>query len=101
MPKQPTNEHLCIFEEYEKIMRHCFFHLDNGKRFRDVVANVLDCNIVEREIKLQLYYYIHYQFNIFEKDMNTQLWGKRVAPLFFYLGGFWGVSGNVMASKLD
>ena len=39
-----------------------------------VVANVLDCNIIESEFKLQLHYYIRFWTNTLGKSMNPQLW---------------------------
>ena len=35
-----------------------------------VVANMLDCDIVVSEFKLQLFYYVHFQTNTLEKGMN-------------------------------
>ena len=36
-----------------------------------VVANVLDCNYVVSEFKLQVHYYVHFQSNILGKGMNS------------------------------
>ena len=33
-------------------------------RYRNVVANVSDCDIVVREFELKPYYYFHFQINI-------------------------------------
>ena len=35
------------------------------------MANVLDCDIVVSEFKLQSYYYFHYLINTLGKGMNT------------------------------
>ena len=35
-----------------------------------VVANVLDCGIIESEFKLQLHCYFYFQTNVFRKGMN-------------------------------
>ncbi len=37
---------------------------------RDVVANLLDCDIVVSEFKLQSCYYIHFRTNTLGKGMN-------------------------------
>ena len=36
---------------------------------RDMVVNMLDCDIVVSKIKLQFHYYIHFQTNIYEKGI--------------------------------
>ncbi len=38
---------------------------------RGVVSNMVDCDIVVSEFKLQLRYYVHFRTNTLEKSMNT------------------------------
>ena len=44
--------------------------LDKGGCPHNVVANMLDCDIVVSEFKLQSCYYIHFQTNTLGKGMN-------------------------------
>ena len=37
----------------------------------DIVANVLHCGIIVSDFILQLFYYVHFQTNTLEKDMNS------------------------------
>ena len=56
-----------------------------------VVADVLDCDLVESEFELQLRYYVHFQTNTIGKDMNplVSLSMALILPLsFFYKDGF-------------
>ena len=38
---------------------------------RDVMANVLDCDMVDRKFELQSHYYVHFQTNTLVKGMNS------------------------------
>ena len=54
---------------------------------RCVVANVLDCNIVESEFKIYSFCYVYFWTNTFWKGMNpliSLVSGKIVTPLLFY-----------------
>ena len=58
---------------------------------RRVVANMLDCDIVESEFELQLRYNVYLRTNTFGKSMNPPyplVMGRIVLLLFFYTGGF-------------
>ena len=55
------------------------------------MANVLDCNIMLSEFKLQSQYYVYFQINTLRKAMNLLLFqaiGYIVSLLFFYKDGF-------------
>ena len=41
--------------------------------FSGIVANVLNCDIVVSEFKLQLHYYIHFWTNTLGKSMNSTI----------------------------
>ena len=56
-----------------------------------IVANMLDCGIVVRECKLQLYYYVHFLINTLGKDINTLIppaMGYVELLLLFYKDSF-------------
>ena len=54
--------------------------MGGGQFLRDVVANILDCDIIVSKFKLQLHYYVHCQNKTFGKGMNLLiplLWFKQ------------------------
>ena len=54
-------------------MNNAFFPvspIQSGVSPRSVVANVLDCEIVVSEFKLQSYYYVLFRTNTLGKNMN-------------------------------
>ena len=54
-----------------------------------LVANTLDCDIVVREFKLQLGYYIHFETNILGKGTNPHILpAMGLSLMFFYKDGF-------------
>ena len=52
---------------------NCYKVKINQGCLRGVVANVLNCDIVVSEFKLQSRYYVHLRTNILGKDMNSFL----------------------------
>ena len=57
----------------------------------EVVAKVLDCDIVVSEFELQPHYYVHFRTNTLEKGMNLLIltvMGNIISLLFFYKYGF-------------
>ena len=50
----------------------------------------MDCGIVERQLKLQSRYYIHFRKNTLEKDMNARILQAigEIEPLLFYYNDF-------------
>ena len=62
----------------------------SGNEGSRIVANVLNCDIVVREFKLQSWYCIDFRTNTIGKDMNAliaSVMDLRLALLFFYKGG--------------
>ena len=59
----------------------------------DVVAHVLDCNIVVSEFKFQLHCYIHFWSNALRKAMNPFLippsYGLNSTTTVFLQGWLW------------
>ena len=56
-----------------------------------VVANMLNCDTVEREFKLQSHNHNHFWTNTLEKGMKPLIsltMGETVSLLFFYKDGF-------------
>ena len=55
---------------------------------RDVVAKVLDCDIIVNEFELQSHYYVHFRTNTVEKGMNPLI------PFFNY--GFNSITSGLL-----
>ena len=54
------------------------------------VANVLNCEVVESEFKLQSHYYVYFMINSFEKGIDSLISPDigKIIPLLSYNGNF-------------
>ena len=70
------------------IMTKILFKLNDQQCPHDVMANVLDCDIVIREFELQTRHYVHLRTNTLGKGMSSPTMDPIVSLLFFDKDGF-------------
>ena len=67
---QFTHIYLSIYlYQFTHIYLSIYLSIYQGSPY-NVVANVLDCNIIVSEFKLHLHYYVHFWTNTLGKDMK-------------------------------